>query len=81
MGDGMGSSLVNICAQYEGSKITMQLVNISKAKALHQTSLEFLKELKYLYFTTLSHRDINHNTRSLPQLTLKLAAINAFRQQ
>ncbi|KAK7583628.1 hypothetical protein V3481_012911 [Fusarium oxysporum f. sp. vasinfectum] len=81
MGDDMGSSLLDIRAQYEGSKVTTQLVNISKAKVPHQKSLEFLEKLKCLYFTTSSQRDINFRSGSSAQPTLKLTTINAFRKR
>ncbi|EXK79345.1 hypothetical protein FOQG_16041 [Fusarium oxysporum f. sp. raphani 54005] len=77
MGDDMGDSLLDIRAKY-ASKITTQLINISKSKVPQQKSVEFLKKLKCLYFEASSQPDTDKEPGNSAQPILKLETIDAF---
>ncbi|OBS15001.1 hypothetical protein FPOA_14028 [Fusarium poae] len=81
MGDEMGNSLLDIRAKYAQSKITTQLISISKSKVSQQKSVEFLKKLKCLYFETSSQLDTNEEPGNPAQPILKFETIDAFTQR
>ncbi|KAK2666270.1 Heterokaryon incompatibility [Fusarium oxysporum f. sp. vasinfectum] len=80
MGDDMGDSLLDIRAKY-ASKITTQLINISKSKVPQQKSVEFLKKLKCLYFEASSQPDTDKEPGNSAQPILKFETIDAFTQR
>jgi hypothetical protein len=74
----MDESIAAIRERYAPSKVTTQLINISKTKVPQQKSLEFLENLKCLYFEAPAQSDGNCEDGSSMQPILKLKTINAF---
>ncbi|KAG5757525.1 hypothetical protein H9Q72_014334 [Fusarium xylarioides] len=74
-GDDLDKPLLDIGARHAYPNITSQLVNIQSANVPQQKSLQFLENLKCLYF-----KEHDHSKSSTPP-TLRLAKINAFTQK
>ncbi|KAF5530776.1 transcriptional regulatory moc3 [Fusarium mexicanum] len=74
-GNDLDKPLFDIGAQQEHPSITTQLVKIQSANVPHQKSLQFLENLRCLYF-----EGEDHSKSSTPP-TLRLATINAFTQR
>ena len=80
MGNDMKDSLLDIRANY-ASKITTQLISISKRKVPQQKSVEFLRNLKCLYFEASSQLGLDKEPENSLQPILKFQTIDAFKQQ
>ncbi|KAF5230747.1 hypothetical protein FANTH_13739 [Fusarium anthophilum] len=74
-GNDLDKSLLDIGARQEHPSITTQLVKIQSANVPHQKSLQFLENLRCLYFEGQDH------SKSFTLPTLRLATINAFTQR
>ncbi|KAF4444198.1 hypothetical protein FACUT_779 [Fusarium acutatum] len=75
IGNDLDQPLLDIGARHAHPSITTQLVNIQSANVPQQKSLQFLENLKCLYF-----QERDYSESSTPR-TLGLATINAFTQR
>ncbi|SCN92199.1 uncharacterized protein FFB20_12348 [Fusarium fujikuroi] len=75
LGNELYEPLLDIRRRYGDPSIVTQLVRIQAANVPQQKSLEFLENLKCLYFTRRDH------SRSSKQPALSLDTINAFEQR
>ncbi|KAH7243971.1 heterokaryon incompatibility protein-domain-containing protein [Fusarium solani] len=77
----MNDPVVRIRARRPQEKITTQLVAIQTAQVEQQKSLDFIKNLRCLYFTdSPRHRNTNRRRARSTRSTLRLRTINAFKE-